>query len=154
MYEEATVLIAKRVTGEEEVPEGVVAVLTPDAPDVLSHVSVRARNMKVRSSTYPPCIYSSKNDIPFLRFYYHTLQWLQWPRLSICISLSLHCPLLVLILVQVLVHELLVAASACFGLVVSTQPPTKRLASFVDLQGRNRSLFTGEDTEDTLLAAP
>jgi alpha-glucan,water dikinase len=47
VYEEATVLIAKRVTGEEEVPEGVVAVLTPDAPDVLSHVSVRARNMKV-----------------------------------------------------------------------------------------------------------
>ena len=39
-------LIAKRVTGEEEVPEGIVAVLTPDAPDVLSHVSVRARNMK------------------------------------------------------------------------------------------------------------
>ena len=46
VYEEPTVLIAKRVTGEEEVPEGVVAVLTPDAPDVLSHVSVRARNMK------------------------------------------------------------------------------------------------------------
>ena len=40
-------LVAKRVTGEEEVPEGAVAVLTPDAPDVLSHVSVRARNMKV-----------------------------------------------------------------------------------------------------------
>ena len=35
------------MTGEEEVPEGAVAVLTPDAPDVLSHVSVRARNMKV-----------------------------------------------------------------------------------------------------------
>lgn len=34
--------------GEEEIPEGCVAVLTPDAPDVLSHVSVRARNMKVR----------------------------------------------------------------------------------------------------------
>lgn len=47
VYEEATVLVAKRVTGEEEVPEGAVAVLTPDAPDVLSHVSVRARNMKV-----------------------------------------------------------------------------------------------------------
>ena len=47
VYEEPTVLIAKRVTGEEEVPEGVVAVLTPDAPDVLSHVSVRARNLKV-----------------------------------------------------------------------------------------------------------
>lgn len=40
-------LLAKRVTGEEEVPEGCVAVVSPDAPDVLSHVSVRARNMRV-----------------------------------------------------------------------------------------------------------
>mmetsp|Transcript_20854 Transcript_20854/g.62756 ORF Transcript_20854/g.62756 Transcript_20854/m.62756 type:complete len:1085 (+) Transcript_20854:1468-4722(+) len=47
VYEEPTVILAQRVTGEEEVPEGAVAVLTPDAPDVLSHVSVRARNMKV-----------------------------------------------------------------------------------------------------------
>ena len=47
VYKVPTVLLAKRVTGEEEVPEGAVAVLTPDAPDVLSHVSVRARNMKV-----------------------------------------------------------------------------------------------------------
>lgn len=47
MYDEPTVIIAQRVTGEEEVPEGAVAVLTPDAPDVLSHVSVRARNMRV-----------------------------------------------------------------------------------------------------------
>ena len=37
-YETPTVLIAMQVTGEEEIPEGVVAVLTPDAPDVLSHV--------------------------------------------------------------------------------------------------------------------
>lgn len=47
VYNEPTVLLAKRVTGEEEVPEGCVAVVTPDAPDVLSHVSVRARNMRV-----------------------------------------------------------------------------------------------------------
>ena len=47
IYDQLTVLVAKRVTGEEEVPEGAVAVLTPDAPDVLSHVSLRARNMKV-----------------------------------------------------------------------------------------------------------
>jgi len=47
VYDEPTVLVAKRVTGEEEVPEGAVAVLTPDAPGVLSRVSVRARNMKV-----------------------------------------------------------------------------------------------------------
>ena len=40
-----------QVSGEEEVPEGAVAVLTPDAPDVLSHVSVRARNMRVLFAT-------------------------------------------------------------------------------------------------------
>ncbi|KAL2543229.1 Alpha-glucan water dikinase 1 [Abeliophyllum distichum] len=37
--------------GEEEIPDGVVAVLTPDMPDVLSHVSVRARNSKVCFAT-------------------------------------------------------------------------------------------------------
>ncbi|CAK0872577.1 unnamed protein product [Prorocentrum cordatum] len=42
--EEATVLVAERVGGEEDIPEGAVALLTPDAPDVLSHVAVRARN--------------------------------------------------------------------------------------------------------------
>lgn len=41
-----TVVIATRVSGEEEIPAGVVAVLTSDAPDVLSHVSIRARNNK------------------------------------------------------------------------------------------------------------
>lgn len=46
-YEKPTILIAKRVKGEEEIPDGAVAVLTPDMPDVLSHVSVRARNSKV-----------------------------------------------------------------------------------------------------------
>lgn len=40
-----------QVTGEEEIPDGVVAVITPDAPDVLSHVSVRARNMRVFFAT-------------------------------------------------------------------------------------------------------
>jgi hypothetical protein len=50
VYDEPTVLLAQHVSGEEEIPEGVVAVLTPDAPDLLSHSSVRARNMKVRRS--------------------------------------------------------------------------------------------------------
>jgi len=39
------------LAGEEEIPEGVVGVLTPDAPDVLSHVSVRAQNMHVLFAT-------------------------------------------------------------------------------------------------------
>lgn len=51
VYDEPTVLVIDRVTGEEEIPEGTVAVLTPDAPDVLSHVSVRARNMRVLFAT-------------------------------------------------------------------------------------------------------
>ncbi|KAJ1275385.1 hypothetical protein BS78_05G131700 [Paspalum vaginatum] len=50
-YDKPTVLIAKAVKGEEEIPDGVVAVLTPDMPDVLSHVSVRARNSKVLFAT-------------------------------------------------------------------------------------------------------
>jgi hypothetical protein len=48
VYAEPTILLAKQVSGEEEIPENVVAVITPDAPDILSHSSVRARNMKVR----------------------------------------------------------------------------------------------------------
>lgn len=46
-YAQPTILVAKTVKGEEEIPDGVVAVLTSDMPDVLSHVSVRARNGKV-----------------------------------------------------------------------------------------------------------
>lgn len=48
-YDKPTILVAKNVKGEEEIPDGTTAVLTPDMPDVLSHVSVRARNGKVVS---------------------------------------------------------------------------------------------------------
>ncbi|KAF2301630.1 hypothetical protein GH714_028415 [Hevea brasiliensis] len=50
-YDRPTILVARRVSGEEEIPDGTVAVLTPDMPDVLSHVSVRARNSKVCFAT-------------------------------------------------------------------------------------------------------
>ncbi|KAJ8494187.1 hypothetical protein OPV22_015908 [Ensete ventricosum] len=50
-YAQPTILVAKSVKGEEEIPDGTVAVLTPDMPDVLSHVSVRARNSKVCFAT-------------------------------------------------------------------------------------------------------
>lgn len=51
-YEERTVLIVDKVNGEEEVPSNVQAIiyLNPVSgahPDVLAHVSVRARNLKV-----------------------------------------------------------------------------------------------------------
>ncbi|XP_031122009.1 alpha-glucan water dikinase, chloroplastic-like isoform X1 [Ipomoea triloba] len=50
-YDKPTILVAKNVKGEEEIPDGTTAVLTPDMPDVLSHVSVRARNGKVCFAT-------------------------------------------------------------------------------------------------------
>ena len=43
-YNVPTVLVSRRVGGEEDIPAGVVGVITPDMPDILSHVSVRARN--------------------------------------------------------------------------------------------------------------
>ncbi|KAL4638999.1 hypothetical protein ACB092_03G186300 [Castanea dentata] len=58
-YGQPTILVAKSVRGEEEIPDGVVAVLTPDMPDVLSHVSVRARNGKICFATcFDPSILS------------------------------------------------------------------------------------------------
>lgn len=50
-YTEPTVIIADAVGGNEEIPEGVTAVLTSDAPDLVSHVSVRARNAHVLFAT-------------------------------------------------------------------------------------------------------
>ena len=49
-YERRTILLCERVSGEEEVPDNVQAIIITDAtdyPDVLAHVSVRARNLKV-----------------------------------------------------------------------------------------------------------
>ena len=49
-YEQRTVLLIDKITGEEEVPSNVQAIIvlnSPDYPDVLAHVSVRSRNLKV-----------------------------------------------------------------------------------------------------------
>jgi alpha-glucan,water dikinase len=49
------VIVADRVMGDEEIPEGVTAVITPDATDVVSHVAVRARNAYLLFATcYSP----------------------------------------------------------------------------------------------------
>ncbi|VVA92521.1 unnamed protein product [Arabis nemorensis] len=50
VYSKPTVMITNKVTEEEEIPDGVVAVLTPSMIDVLSHVSIRARNSKTCST--------------------------------------------------------------------------------------------------------
>lgn len=51
-YDKRTVLIVEKISGEEEVPMNVQAIVVLSAqtgshPDVLAHVSVRARNLKV-----------------------------------------------------------------------------------------------------------
>jgi alpha-glucan,water dikinase len=48
---EPTVLVADAVSGSEEIPEGVTAVITRDTPDLVSHVAVRARNAGVLFAT-------------------------------------------------------------------------------------------------------
>lgn len=43
-FDGPTVIVADAVNGDEDIPEGVVAVLAPDVTDIVSHVAVRARN--------------------------------------------------------------------------------------------------------------
>lgn len=50
-YSVPTVLVSRRVGGEEDIPPGVVGLITPDMPDVLAHTSVRARNERVLFAT-------------------------------------------------------------------------------------------------------
>jgi alpha-glucan, water dikinase len=46
-FDSPRVVVADKVTGEEEIPEGVTAVIAPDVVDIVSHVAVRARNAHV-----------------------------------------------------------------------------------------------------------
>jgi alpha-glucan,water dikinase len=46
-FAEPTVVVVERVEGDEEIPEGITAVIAPDVTDVVSHVAVRARNNNV-----------------------------------------------------------------------------------------------------------
>jgi alpha-glucan,water dikinase len=50
-FDRPTVIIADKVMGDEEVPEGIVAVIAPDVTDIVSHVAVRARNAHLLFAT-------------------------------------------------------------------------------------------------------
>ncbi|MCL5096116.1 MAG: hypothetical protein M1608_01005 [Candidatus Omnitrophica bacterium] len=41
------VIVADKVFGDEEIPDNVTAVITPDVTDIVSHVAVRARNARL-----------------------------------------------------------------------------------------------------------
>jgi alpha-glucan,water dikinase len=43
-YDGPTIIIADKVMGDEDIPDGVTAVIAPDVTDIVSHVAVRARN--------------------------------------------------------------------------------------------------------------
>ncbi len=43
-YERPSIIIADKVMGDEEPPEGVTAIITGDTVDLVSHIAVRARN--------------------------------------------------------------------------------------------------------------
>jgi alpha-glucan,water dikinase len=44
IFDGPRVILADKVNGDEEIPEGVTAVIAPDVTDIVSHVAVRARN--------------------------------------------------------------------------------------------------------------
>jgi len=46
-FDSPTVVVAGNVSGDEDIPEGVTAVIAPDVIDIVSHVAVRARNANV-----------------------------------------------------------------------------------------------------------
>lgn len=50
-FDQPTVLVIDGLTGNEDIPEGVTAVLTATATDVLSHIAIRARSQSVLLAT-------------------------------------------------------------------------------------------------------
>ncbi len=50
-YEEKTLVFAEAISGDEEIPRGVVAIITPVPIDILSHIAVRARNSGIVFAT-------------------------------------------------------------------------------------------------------
>ena len=50
-FERPTIIVAEKVFGDEEPPEGVRAVITPVSVDLVSHVAVRARNANLLFAT-------------------------------------------------------------------------------------------------------
>jgi alpha-glucan,water dikinase len=50
-FDRPTIIVAEKVSGDEEPPEGVRAVITPSSVDLVSHVAVRARNASLLFAT-------------------------------------------------------------------------------------------------------
>ena len=46
-FERPVVIVAEKIGGDEEIPHGVAAIITPSDIDALSHLAIRARNAGV-----------------------------------------------------------------------------------------------------------
>jgi alpha-glucan,water dikinase len=56
-FSHPAVVVTDEIGGQEEIPEGVTAIITPDTTDIVSHVAIRARNARVLLATcYDPDI--------------------------------------------------------------------------------------------------
>ncbi len=56
-FSHPAVVVTDEIGGEEEIPEGVTAIITPDTTDIVSHLAIRARNTRVLLATcYDPDI--------------------------------------------------------------------------------------------------
>jgi len=62
-FDTPQVLLVKKLGGMEDIPPGVVAILSPSGVDVLSHIAIRARNQKVLlASCHDEAIFSALVD--------------------------------------------------------------------------------------------
>ena len=50
-FDKPVIIVTERVSGDEEIPEGVTAIITPAEIDILSHLAVRARNADILFAT-------------------------------------------------------------------------------------------------------
>ena len=47
----STVIVTDKITGDEEIPQGITAIITRDLTDIVSHVAIRARNACILIAT-------------------------------------------------------------------------------------------------------
>ncbi len=50
-FDPSVILVSEKIRGDEDLPEGAIAVLTSGSVDVVSHVAIRARNQEVLLAT-------------------------------------------------------------------------------------------------------
>ncbi|MEW6382192.1 MAG: PEP/pyruvate-binding domain-containing protein [bacterium] len=54
-FRQPTIIVSDQIDGDENIPDGATAVITPDSTDIVSHVAIRARNARVLFATcYEP----------------------------------------------------------------------------------------------------